>query len=375
MGNELFIDRSYTTSLGTAFYDRVQELRHLDTLSRAFKTIVVYGPRNVGKSELVRYWLSRKGFDTIVVDARFIRSRELFEKMGVKIFRFESLRSIARDIMERVVDSWNVLSLAKIIGIVIDRVFEIIHALRKPLYILVDEYHLLPGYRDHMDALKDLEAMTSLLAKEPYFEDLRLVVTLSEGFISTAYAQQKLVGYSTTMLLVEPMDTKHFSKLYQEYCEHHGCTLRLEEFLGLVGTYPGYLKDLCESDEESLVSNIEHWLRNLDLALDKAMRSLGLESREHVIEGLLKAIEVGIEPSKDFPIYPLSEMLTESSIVYTTHTKGRIVLKPQLNLYYVAIKLAIEKNIYNLLNLDISMLLEYARKLGEELLRRAQEDA
>ncbi len=41
----VYVDRSYRTMLGTAFYDRLT---------------IVYGPRNVGKSELARYFLSRR---------------------------------------------------------------------------------------------------------------------------------------------------------------------------------------------------------------------------------------------------------------------------------------------------------------------------
>ena len=64
-------DCSWRTSLGTCFYDRVSEAEELARVVRGGWSVLVVGPRNVGKSELVRYVLStRLGVKPVIVDAR-----------------------------------------------------------------------------------------------------------------------------------------------------------------------------------------------------------------------------------------------------------------------------------------------------------------
>ncbi len=57
---EVFVDSGYRTGLGTGFYDRVGEVSRLDKLVRSYRLVIVYGPRNAGKSELVRYWARKR---------------------------------------------------------------------------------------------------------------------------------------------------------------------------------------------------------------------------------------------------------------------------------------------------------------------------
>ena len=40
----------------------MRELGELDKLASRFSTVIVYGPRGVGKSELTRYWISKRGY-------------------------------------------------------------------------------------------------------------------------------------------------------------------------------------------------------------------------------------------------------------------------------------------------------------------------
>jgi len=53
------VGRSYRTALGTAFYDRSEELALLGRAIETHRLVVIYRPLNVGKSELARYLLSR----------------------------------------------------------------------------------------------------------------------------------------------------------------------------------------------------------------------------------------------------------------------------------------------------------------------------
>ena len=80
----VYVDRSYRTMLGTAFYDRLAELERLSTLAGSRRLTIVYGPRNAGKSELARYFLSRRyrGGLAVSVDSRRLRTALQEKRMG-----------------------------------------------------------------------------------------------------------------------------------------------------------------------------------------------------------------------------------------------------------------------------------------------------
>ncbi len=63
----------YRTCSGTRFYDRREEVDKLSSWIRSGCYVVVWGPRNVGKSEMLRYvaWLLEKeNWLTYYVDVR-----------------------------------------------------------------------------------------------------------------------------------------------------------------------------------------------------------------------------------------------------------------------------------------------------------------
>ena len=76
-------DTEYRTALGVAFYDRGAELERLAELLRLRRTLVVYGPRNVGKSELARYFLLKRAarllgrVNVVAVDVRRLTARDM----------------------------------------------------------------------------------------------------------------------------------------------------------------------------------------------------------------------------------------------------------------------------------------------------------
>ena len=63
----IFVDKGYVTGLGTPFFDRRAEVELLGRTIRERNVAVVYGPRNVGKSELVRYWGRRQAGARLLV--------------------------------------------------------------------------------------------------------------------------------------------------------------------------------------------------------------------------------------------------------------------------------------------------------------------
>ena len=78
----IFVDAGYRTRLGTSFYDRRRELDTLDSAVHDYRLVIVYGPRNVGKSELVYYWSRRRAKQRVIVfqiDA--MRARSIIEDL------------------------------------------------------------------------------------------------------------------------------------------------------------------------------------------------------------------------------------------------------------------------------------------------------
>ena len=56
----VYVDGEYRARLGVRFYDRVEELEALRERVESLPTVLVYGPRGAGKSELVRYFVLRR---------------------------------------------------------------------------------------------------------------------------------------------------------------------------------------------------------------------------------------------------------------------------------------------------------------------------
>ncbi len=367
----IFVDSEYRTLLGVRFYDRVSELDELSTLLKVFRTVIVYGPRNVGKSELVRYWLRRESASAVIIDARLLRDRDLFEKLGITYLGADTLKQLVRDVVKEVLSSIDSVGLLSLVTSIAERIANAFRYLRRPLYVFIDEYHLLPRYRSvpmHSKlevALEDLEALAALLAKDPRYEGTRLVLTVSEGFVATSLARQKLLGYSAAWLLVEPMDLEHFAELYREYSEIRGCSLGLEEILGLVGASPGYLNELCGLDHDMVINRVEMWLGDLETALSQARQVIELKRELSPREVILKAYTLlrhGVKPLKDPLGSALGDILTNYNIVYPKHGEGAIVFRPQLPIYEVALKLAVEEGLESILSLDPRRVYEEAVK-------------
>lgn len=326
---ELFVDREYRTLLGTGFYDRRRELDEVEKRLQSVRTLVVYGPRNVGKSELVRYLVARRlgrralarlARRAVVIDARLRRAEPY---LGGK--RAELLGALD-----------GLLSSAGLPRGLVGLLEELASRLRPPLVVFIDEFHLL--FRSSLEeALAELEAVAGLLAKRGE-EETRLVVTVSEGFFATARAWHRLLGYSTGYMLVEPMEPEAFQALYEEYRGRHGCSIDFDMFVGLAGASPGYLVDLCPRDRGLLGEWLHGELHRLDHALDMAAEAAGLDRREALRAA---ARLLGGEPARSPEERKLGEKLVEANIAYPCPGWPRLYL-PQLPLYAAALEAAVE---------------------------------
>ncbi len=320
MASAVFVDRGYKTSLGTAFYDRLADLDKLAKLLGGVRTVIVYGPRNVGKSELARYAAMRRlKARSVLVDSR---RRSLNALLGF---------SSDDEILLKKAGELLAASMGLPRGLV-GIIDEVLSRISQPQLIIVDELHLL-FEGDLERALSSLEASAGLLAKEGSGRP-RLIVTVSEGFFATARAVSRLLGYSTAFMLVEPMDVQAFEALYDEYKRLYGCKVGLEAMLALSGPLPGYLPDLCGRSEDLLAEWIAGEARKVYSALHEAAVKAGLsvDNARKAASRLLRG-----EPAEDPALLALGEALVEHNIAYPCPATPPIYL-PQLPVYEVLVE-------------------------------------
>jgi hypothetical protein len=342
----LLRDCSYVTGLNTCFYDRVSELGELERGFRWAHTIVLYGPRSSGKSELVRYYVSRRlSSDVIAVvfDARRKRGTRFFESLGVEVVHLdESVALRALDAILKILEGLRVhmpldlralthgaRELYKVLLGVVGGLSEV--------YVVVDEAHLL---EERGAFIRDLEAVAGALAKYRELSNIRLLVTSSEGFISTSDVYSRLRGYSEKFIAVEELDEEHFKMLYEEYCSKRGgCITPLNMVEAIAGRLPGYIVEVeSKARNGELEAFIRVELGNLLEAMVKASSAegVGLEqlARKLIMafEGSIRYYEVGLKAI---------EVLIEENVIY----KRGLMVKPQLALYARALKLAVERGV------------------------------
>ena len=313
----MFVDAGYRTLLGTRFYDRVRELGRLGRLVSSLRTVVVYGPRNAGKSELARYFASRRLPEglrgrVVLVDAR----RRLMEGLA-GLGESPGLGELGRAAAEALGAPEPLVRLLELLG----------ERLRPAALVIVDEFHLLHG--EPRRALVDLEAAAALLAKRGE-ERTRLIVTVGEGFFATTAALSRLQGYSAGYLLVEHMPLDCFTALYNEYRERHGCRLGLAAYTRLAGTLPGYLTDLCSRDRELLMEWLAAEQARLDAAIKATALELGIEeagARSTAAE-LLRGRPAATPLEKK-----LAEKLVEHNVAYPCPPLLHNHYRPQLPAY------------------------------------------
>ncbi len=178
----------YRTRLGTRFYDRFWELEELHHLLEKKRTLIVYGPRNIGKSELIRYYLEvyapqRLGrIYAVRVDAR---ERRVERCLGGGEPR--GITTLSRAILEAL----------RMPPSLVELVERVIGAVRRSaaekIILHIDEFHLF--YGDRREALRELESLAGYAAKKGE-DKLRLVITVSEGFVASGSARRRLLGYA-----------------------------------------------------------------------------------------------------------------------------------------------------------------------------------
>ena len=369
----LFIDRSYRARLGVSFYDRVEELRLLDEGLEAHRLLIVYGPRNVGKSELIRYWSEkRSGRRVVGLEADLLRAGRAVKALEARLAApGERVREILLSVLREQAPHQ-----LRLLGLVYT-VYEALREARKGVVLFIDELHLLPGYHSRHpggggdEVLADLEALAHWLAKSP--EDwLRVVVTVSEGFVATGEAITRLHGYSTGYLLVDHMDREHFSALYEEYSSRKKCQVSYRVIHGVVGGAPGYLASLCRG-RRTVIEFIEQSKTVLEEALSRLRNTLaGLEPWRSQARGpeprellglAYEVLETGaVSPLEQPILYTVGQQLVLHNIAYPSYSRGLVVFRPQIPLYTLIIRKALEENQDSVIRIEAEKILEEFEK-------------
>lgn len=150
MPNDVAVDCEWATGLGVCFYDRLSDAEQLVGLLDQYSTIILVGPRNVGKSELARYVLMRvKHVKPVIVDAR------------AHVLLSASKVVDAADIVKRVGEI-----IAEKFGLkpLLDLALSIAASLGADKFLLVDEAHLLARH-----PLEELETLSKIVAFYPKY--------------------------------------------------------------------------------------------------------------------------------------------------------------------------------------------------------------
>lgn len=339
-------DCSYVTALSTCFYDREHEIGELNSYVKPGWLTILYGPRGIGKSELVRYWLRRvSGLMFIEVDARAMAGGALLEALTLGNLGGDVTRMV-REAISEILDLKP--SLTRLLTELYWRLRE---ALVGAPILFIDEFHLLPGYRGFDDVLRDLEILSALLGKNARLSRYSVVVTVSEGFIATSYARSKLRGYPASWILVEHMELESFKNLYNEYVSRKGCRLSLGIIVKLVGSTPGALPVICSMDGGELTKWIWERIEELERAILVAQSHLVDFKPVDMIKLTLNTLQSKIKPLVEPKLHKLGEILVEHNIAYPRVEIGGVRYIPQYPLYTTILELVTTRNLESLLEL------------------------
>ena len=345
-----------------AFYDRVRELGELDKLASRFSTVIVYGPRGVGKSELTRYWIDKRRVTSLYVYAR--EQRVLVSSVAERALGRGTAARLASIFMEA---EPGLRTLLKLVEALQEAVASATRALgRRILYLVLDEFHLLSGYREASEALRDLESLSAMLVKGE-IRGMRVVLTVSEGFFATTRAISRFRGYGAAYMLVEGLDCSHYMALLDEYAEKNPSCRGLDrmELVAVTGTAPGYVPEACSylGDPALRQRYIAGLVAELEQALARIARSLGL-GRDEVIELARRALAEPVQPLRDPVLAELGEKLVEDNIAYPVLRGGGIEYRPQLPLYRAVIEETSRRHAESLLGLGIETVIEAAKEVS-----------
>jgi len=307
----------YRTCIGTRFYDRREEVDKLRNWIKDGCYVVVWGPRNVGKSELLRYvarLLEKENWFTYYVDVR--------EYLANKVIQ----------VLPRSLEEEFVKAISSIIGLPdkLLTVFEygVRYAIEKRasgVLWVVDE----PQYLNNMRAF--LESLIKRTIYTYHEKPLSVVVCVSEGWFILSETLLSLINYGSRTMLVDWLGISDYKLFARELLELKKTSIEIDiETLydRYTGGVPGALVSITNIGLSQWVKNMkEHLLSTLRIV----SRKIGVDVAEvkEFIKSLPRRIDY-IKPSKESIIV---EELTKHNILYFNPLEEKPLVKIQLPVY------------------------------------------
>jgi len=323
----VFRDEGYRTSVGTAFYDRVVDVNFLSGVVLSGGALIVFGPRNVGKSELLRYVSSRLpvfGWASYYIDLRELQGGGALRAY----FRESSLADVARS-AARAIGYGGVLELLEALLGYAERAGAL------GVCYVIDEVQFAERSRALLEALAKRVVYRGGGVKQS------VVVASSEGYLIYGDELWRARGYGYRVWLVEEMDYEHFSALASELEQALGLKLGVsvkELYENYTGGNPGELVAVARL-------GFEEWLRLRELELLRTIARLSLDLGVPRGDLLRLVAETPLKVSLgDRSIARLVGELARHNIVYYNPDEfEEPLVKPQVRVYkYLASKLLVQ---------------------------------
>ena len=320
----MFIDCSYRCSSGTCFYNREKEIEWL--IDRVYRSayVIVWGPRNIGKSELLKYlsWrLGREGFCVIYIDCREAITSDL-----VTIHGFRDMTELFREAIE-------LIGLGKL-SKAYDLVSSVVRRVRASGVLWVfDEAHRLNGYDRVLEVL--IKKTIYTFHEKPF----STIISSSEGWFIRSNVVYSLREYGAQDLLVESMDKEVFIEYARELFRVYGRSpdvpvdILYNEF---ISGNPGYLvKLLSYRSVEEWIESVREWFIEV---VNRVSIETGISVRDYLRFISSTPMELNAL-SLDPVVKRVMDKLMEYNIVYYVLKDTMYHVKPQLPVYR---KIAIE---------------------------------
>ncbi len=310
-------DNGYRTLAGTRFYGREREVRELMELIENGCYIILWGPRNVGKSELARYvsWiLSENGWFINHIDIRSYLSEK-----RVSVYGGVDRDSFLKNILP-------LLGLPEGLLGIFDYGVRFVKERRCSGFLwVVDEPHLLPNPRAFLEALIKKTLYTF------YDKIVSVVITVSDGWFILGDIVDSLLGYGAIPLFIDWIDMDSYKGFLEEIKAVYGVEVGVEAsrlYSEYTGGVPGALVSLVRDGFSKWVDSTYRQFLSSVKKIHKRT-SYGLLEILEAIEKLpIKINTLVVDKETEL----VDELVKENIAFYNIMEKKPLV-KPQLPIY------------------------------------------
>jgi len=311
------VNRVYRTIAGTKFYGREREVRELLKLIENGCYTILWGPRNVGKSELARYvsWLlSKKGWFINHIDIRSYLSEKKISVYG----------GVDRDSFLETISS--LLGLPEGLLRIFDYGVRFVKEKRcHGLLWVVDEPHLLPSPRVFLEALIKKTLYTF------HEKTVSVVITVSDGWFVLSDTIDSLLGYGAIPLFIDWLDPGSYRMFIEEIQIVYNKEIDIDSTLlynEYTGGVPGALVSLIRD-------GLNRWIDSTYRQFINGIKRIHKRTNYSLIE-ILEAIEKLPQRINTLTIDRETELIDElvrENIAFYNIMEKQPLVKPQLPIY------------------------------------------